>query len=193
MRPFIYVMGPSGAGKDSVLGGVRAAAAPGDRIAVAHRYITRPTERGGENYVSLSPGEFEARRAAGLFAYHWSAHGCDYGIGVEVHAWRRAGFAVVISGSRAHFRALRERRIIPIVITAAPEILAQRLTARGRETPQDIEQRLVRRDQYAVDHPDLVTIDNSGPIENSVQGFLSAIRGLPRETVLEALALSGFR
>lgn len=194
MKPLVYVMGPSGAGKDSVLNGARARIAAHDRIAVAHRYITRPAERGGENHVALTPDEFAARRVAGLLAYSWSAHGYDYGIGVEIATWRRAGFAVVVSGSRAHFSTLKPHGIKPVVITASPDILARRLTARGRETTAEIHQRLARRDQFVIDHPAAVTIDNSGPLETAVQGFLAVLRNLaPQTTVLEALALSGFR
>lgn len=194
MKPFVYVMGPSGAGKDSVLNAARAQIGPDDRVAIAHRYITRPAERGGENYVSLTPDEFATRRTAGLLKYHWRARGCEYGIGVEIETWRRAGFVVVVSGSRAHFGALKGRDVVPVVITARPEILAQRLRARGRETAAEIDERLARCDQFAVDHPALVTIDNSGPHENAVQSLLTVIRCLaPRLTALEALALSGFR
>src|SRR5260221_12325862 len=99
-------MGPSGAGKDSVLQFARAALSADERFAFAHRYITRPPDAGGENHVSLSEPEFETRRVAGLFTFHWHAHGFRYGIGIEIEAWRRAGFLVVVSGSRQHFRTL---------------------------------------------------------------------------------------
>ena len=84
----VYVMGPSGAGKDSVLERARALLSADLPIAFAHRYITRPADVGGENHVALSRAEFALRRAHGLFAFHWHAHGNDYGIGQEIHAWR---------------------------------------------------------------------------------------------------------
>jgi ribose 1,5-bisphosphokinase len=62
-----YVMGPSGAGKDSVLRGARAQLEPADRIVFAHRYITRAPEP-SENHIALSPEEFALRDEAGLFA-----------------------------------------------------------------------------------------------------------------------------
>jgi hypothetical protein len=55
----IYVMGPSGAGKDSLLGFAREKV-PGEPVVFAHRYITRPTGN-GENHIALTPEEFEAR------------------------------------------------------------------------------------------------------------------------------------
>ena len=78
-------------------------------IAFAHRYITRPADAGGENHVALSRAEFALRRAHGLFAFHWQAHGNDYGIGREIQAWRAAGLTVVVSGSREHSRRWRHR------------------------------------------------------------------------------------
>jgi ribose 1,5-bisphosphokinase len=44
----VYVMGPSGAGKDSVLGRARAMLSTDLPIVFAHRYITRPADSGGE-------------------------------------------------------------------------------------------------------------------------------------------------
>jgi ribose 1,5-bisphosphokinase len=176
MTPLVYVMGASGAGKDSVLRGARDALTGDDRIIIAHRYITRPADAGGENHVSLTLAEFTCRRDAGLFAFHWSAHGRHYGIGIEIDAWRRAGFTVIVSGSRAHFATLDpDDDILPVVIAARPDILARRLAERGRETAPEIMARLQR--EPPVDHPAAVTIDNSGPLTAAVQVFLVAVRG----------------
>ena len=74
--------------RTSVLERARALLSADLPIAFAHRYITRPADVGGENHVALSRAEFALRRAHGLFAFHWHAHGNDYGIGREIHAWR---------------------------------------------------------------------------------------------------------
>jgi ribose 1,5-bisphosphokinase len=133
--PLVYVMGPSGAGKDSVLDRARAMLSIDLPVVFAHRYITRPADIGGENHVALSPREFALRRAHGLFAFHWQAHGNDYGIGSEIQAWRDAGLTVVVSGSREHFRTLDGARedTVPVLITASAERLKERLLKRGRE------------------------------------------------------------
>ncbi len=175
MTPLVYLMGASGAGKDSVLRGARDALTGDDRIVMAHRYITRPADAGGENHVSLTLGEFALRRDAGLFAYHWAAHGHHYGIGIEIETWRRAGLTVIVSGSRAHFATLDpEDDTLPVIISARPEILARRLAERGRESAEEIMERLRR--EPAVTHPATVIIDNSGPLAASVQAFLAAVR-----------------
>jgi ribose 1,5-bisphosphokinase len=190
MLPLVYVMGPSGAGKDSVLAGIRAALGPEEKIAVAHRYITRPNLAGDEGHVALTSAEFSGRASAGLFAFRWSAHGCSYGIGIEVEAWRRAGFLVVISGSRAHFATIRED-VIPVLITAETHVLKQRLASRGREDSSSIAKRLGR--EIGIDHPALVRIDNSGALESSVRQLLTVLRQAAPPTALERHALGGFR
>ncbi|MGE4528427.1 MAG: phosphonate metabolism protein/1,5-bisphosphokinase (PRPP-forming) PhnN [Rhodospirillaceae bacterium] len=168
----IYVMGPSGAGKDSVLRAARLAAPP--RLWFAHRYITRPADDASENHVALSDAEFAARRDAGGFALHWESHGWRYGIGIEIDAWMASGSDVVVNGSRAAFDAAHGRypALLPVLLTASPEILRARLAARGRESAEALEARLVRNAGLAVRHPRLVTIANDGTLEDAAHRFL---------------------
>lgn len=172
-----YVMGPSGAGKDTLLAGARAILDPAAWI-FAHRHITRPPMPGDENFVSLAPAEFAARRDAGLFAFHWRARDVDYGIGIEIETWRARGLAVVVSGSRADWRAGAPARAgaVPVLITAPARILAARLTARGRDT--DIERRLARADEFALDAPGLIRIDNSGTAAEGIATLVEALNAL---------------
>ncbi len=118
----IYVVGPSGAGKDSVLATARRQAPP--TLWFAHRYITRPTDP-TENHVALSAAEFSTRRAAGGFSLCWDSHGWSYGIGIEIDTWIRDGIDVVVSGSRGVFAAALTRypSLPPIRITADTTIL----------------------------------------------------------------------
>jgi len=176
----VYVMGPSGAGKDSVLGYARRELGGRYPIAFAHRYITRPAGADIENYIALSPSEFELRRSRRLFAFDWEAYGWRYGIGQEIELWRRAGLTVVIDGSRQHFSEHRTALsdALPVLITAAPDILRQRLIARGREDMAAIDRRLGRARDYAPFAGDLVTIDNSGAIENAGATLVALLIGL---------------
>ncbi|TAJ36513.1 MAG: phosphonate metabolism protein/1,5-bisphosphokinase (PRPP-forming) PhnN [Reyranella sp.] len=176
----IYVMGPSGAGKDSVLGRARALLPAEAPVAFAHRYITRPHDIGGENHVAVSRAEFAVRRAHGLFAYHWHAHGNDYGVGREIHEWRAAGMTVVVSGSRDHFQRTGglDSLARPVLITASPERLQQRLAGRGRETALEASERLDRAGAYAIDDPRLVTIVNDGALDDAAQIFVTLLSRL---------------
>ena len=173
--PLVYVMGPSGAGKDSVMERARALL-PGDAAVIfAHRYITRPPGAGGENHVALSAAEFALRRSHGLFAFHWQAHGNHYGIGREVYAWRNSGLAVVVSGSREHFQKVGglDDNTYPVLITASPERLAERLAARGREDAESAARRIGRSSAYEVNDLRLTTIVNDGALETAAQAFVS--------------------
>ncbi len=67
----VLVVGPSGAGKDSLLQTAREAFRCDPRIGFARRVITRPADPDGENHEPVSEAEFTARD----FALSWSAHG----------------------------------------------------------------------------------------------------------------------
>lgn len=178
--PLVYVMGPSGAGKDSVLDRARALLASDAPVVFAHRYITRPADTGGENHVALTASEFELRRAHGLFAFHWRAHGNDYGIGREIYAWRKAGLTVVVSGSREHFQKMDsdDADTHPVLVTAPTERLAERLSARGREDSGETVERLRRGGAYEVIDPRLVTIVNDGALDEAARAFVSLLATL---------------
>jgi ribose 1,5-bisphosphokinase len=184
--PLIYVMGPSGAGKDSVMNLARGMLTPDMPVTFAHRYITRSAEAGGENHVAVTAAEFALRREHGLFAFHWEAHGNHYGIGREIHAWRKAGLTVVISGSREHFLRLGgiDDDTYPVLITAPADRLVERLAARGREIGSAAIARLDRSEAYDMADPRLVTIMNDGALETAARAFVSLlVRLQPSSTV----------
>jgi ribose 1,5-bisphosphokinase len=174
-----YVMGPSGAGKDSVLAWVREhGAARG--VLCAHRYITRPAHAGGENHVALSEAEFRSREQRGLFALTWQAHGLHYGIGNEVAHWLARGADVLVNGSRGAFERACERfpALRPVLISASAQTIASRLAARGRESEQDMAARLARVDAYPVPEGSLV-IRNDGSLAEAGSSLLKAICAAP--------------
>jgi len=173
----ILVTGPSGAGKDSVMDWARQRT-QGLPAVFAHRYITRAPEAGGENHVHLSPAEFAAREAAGLFALSWGANGLKYGIGIEIDAWMERGLTVVANGSRGNLPRALERypELVPVLITAPPEVLAERLAARGRESSQAVLARLKRGAALTPSGEGLVTIVNDGPLEQAGRALLELIQ-----------------
>jgi ribose 1,5-bisphosphokinase len=174
----VYVMGPSGAGKDTLLRYARTRLE--GRAMFAHRYITRPPRVDGENHVALSPAEFALLRARGGFALAWVAHDMHYGIGIEIRAWLASGLCVVVSGSRAEWpnAAASLPGMLPVLITARPDVLAARLGTRGREDRAAIDARLARASAVVVDDPRLVVIDNSGPLPAAGERLVAAIESL---------------
>lgn len=160
-----YVMGASGAGKDTLLEFARAHCPPGKNLVFAHRYITRPAGYGGENHVALTTAEFELRRQHGCFAMQWHSHGFDYGIGIEILCWLNCGLRVVVSGSREYLSAAREffPHINPILVVADEKEIANRLTRRGREDREEVQRRLDRNSRF-VDllRKNLTIVHNNG-------------------------------
>lgn len=167
-----YVVGPSGAGKDSVIGYARAHCPTGLPLVFAHRYITRPADAGGENHVALSEAEFHWRAERGLFALAWTRNGLHYGIGREVQDWLADGIDVVVNGSRHSLETARTvfPGIRPVWVTAPPVLLAERLARRGREDAAAIAARLAMAPCTIPD--DAKVICNEGPLELAGQCLL---------------------
>lgn len=168
------VVGPSGVGKDTLMQAVHAAR-PG--IVLARRVITRPAEAGGEEFEGVSEAEFARRLAAGDFVLHWQAHGLSYGIPATVRRDLSVGRDVLFNGSRAGLDGARAEfpGLSVIHVTARPEVLAERLAARGREDSAEIARRLARAPTLP-DGLDAIEIDNSGPMEASVAALLAALQ-----------------
>lgn len=140
----LYVVGPSGSGKDSLIDYARPRAPA--NVAFARRTITRLASAGGEQHIAVTPHDFEELLASGAFAMHWRANGLSYGIGREIVDWLAQGRTVVVSGSRAYLpQALAAFPHLQVVsITASAETLRARLVARSRESAAEIEARLAR-------------------------------------------------
>ena len=130
----IYVMGPSGSGKDSLLSALRPRLR-GLPVAFARRYISRPACAGGEQHMALSAGSILSMEAQGRLAMRWSSHGCQYGIGRSIDGSLEHGICVIVNGSREYLpEALRRYPdFLPVLVEVEPAILRQRLLARGRE------------------------------------------------------------
>lgn len=160
----ILVVGPSGAGKDTLLSIARDRLGRTDGVLFARRLVTRPPGA-SEAHGTLTEAEFDAACAAGRFPLFWRAHGLGYALGPEVADVIRGGGLVVANGSRATLVQARKSfsRLEVVLVSAPAELRARRLAARGRESLDDIRERLERAPQMALS-PDL-EIENTGPPE----------------------------
>ncbi|MEM5521733.1 phosphonate metabolism protein/1,5-bisphosphokinase (PRPP-forming) PhnN [Sulfitobacter sp. AS59] len=168
---FIAVVGPSGVGKDSVM---QAMAARDPRIVLARRMITRPSDAGGEDFDNVTVEEFHALHAADAFALSWAAHGLHYAIPATVDAYLQEGRDVLANLSRAVLIRAKDRfaQFEVINLTADRDVLAARLAARGRETAAQIAGRLDRATTGLPDGISALHVDNSGPLDQTVQTAL---------------------
>lgn len=166
------IVGPSGAGKDTLIRGVLNARPD---LRLVRRVITRPTDAGGEDFEGVPPEVFARRRAQGDFALTWQAHGLSYGLPVAEVLGQGD---VLFNGSRAALpEAVRRFPDLHVILVTAPEIvLADRLAARGRETLDDIRARLSRA---AFEMPDGIafqTVWNDATPEIGAARLLAALQ-----------------
>ena len=174
----ILVVGPSGAGKDTLLGLAKAACAGDDNVVFPRRAVTREASPFEEN-EQLSLDAFRQARSQGDFAVHWEAHGHCYALSRALDDDIRAGRTVVANVSRAVVEAIRRAYadVVVISITAPPEILSQRLAARARSSDGRLADRLARAVDDAATVPD-VTITNVGSAEHHARELVRIIKGV---------------
>ena len=158
----VLVVGPSGAGKDTLLNLARSACADDGRVVFPRRIVTRQASQAEDN-DELSPEAFRQALARGEFALDWEAHGHCYGLPRSIEDDVRAGRAVVINVSRTVIGAIRRAYadVVVVSITAPPDVLAERLKMRARGSDGQIEERLSRAVDDAAAAPD-ITIVNVG-------------------------------
>ena len=173
----IVVVGPSGAGKDSLINGARHHFRDDSMVGFVRRVITRQADGETEDHRSVSPDDFAGMEQAGRFAVSWRAHGLRYGIPAETQEELASGRTLVANGSRGALPAFTKayRRIAVIAVTARPEVIAERLRQRGRETAEEIERRLARAAQPWQPACPHVTVDNSGRLGDAQRDFIDAI------------------
>lgn len=173
----ILVVGPSGAGKDTLIDAARAALSDDPRFHFPQRDITRPAEAGGEDHNPVDIPTFEARRAAGAYALSWGAHGLFYGVPIAISDTLAAGTSVVVNVSRSVIEEARERFPPTAVVSlSVPEaVLRRRLAVRGRETAEQIEARVARAAAVPVSGANVFEVVNDDTVETAVTRFLTAL------------------
>jgi ribose 1,5-bisphosphokinase len=173
----ILVVGPSGAGKDTLLGLAKTACADDPNIVFPRRVITRQASVSEENQ-EVSLDAFRHALARGEYATHWEAHGHCYALPRVIDSELCAGRTVIANVSRTVIGPLRRdyADVMVISITAPPQVLAERLAARSRSSDGKIERRLGRTVDEISSRPD-VTIVNTGSAEYHARQIVRIIKG----------------
>ncbi len=177
-----YLMGASGAGKDSLIRYAREHLTKLKAIKFAKRYITRPTDSENDgNHHAIEPVEFDQLLKNDYFAMHWNRHGFQYGISKEIDIWLKEGKQVIINGSRQYYLKARNNypELHAVLIQADREILHKRLLTRQRDSPENIEKRM----QWAEDkikfedQNELFTIiNNNASLKIAGEKFLAILQ-----------------
>ena len=171
----VLVVGPSGAGKDSILAGAKAQCAGRSTVIFPRRIVTRPATA-DENHISVSQSGFDEAIRSGAFALWWQAHGLKYGLPISIDTDIASGRTVVCNASRGVVESSRSRYryVTSVLVTARADLLAARLKGRSRDSDDLLAERMERNGRYADFSADIV-IDNSGVLEEAVNVLTAAL------------------
>jgi thymidine phosphorylase len=173
---FFFVVGPSGAGKDSLIDGARQQLDPAQFI-FATRTITRPADSGGEAHQACTQSEFTLLQQQGKFLITWQAHNLSYGLPSALLEALATGQHVIANGSRAMVAQLSTRvpNLVVVEIGAPAGILAQRLAQRGRESADDVAKRLARKAEPYPEGTRVLRVTNDQTPAIGVSRFVAAL------------------
>jgi ribose 1,5-bisphosphokinase len=173
----VLVVGPSGAGKDTLLGRAKTACVDDRNIVFPRRVITREASASEQN-EEVSRDAFRQALSRGEYAVHWEAHDHCYALRRGIDDELCAGRTVIANVSRTVIATMRRAYadVLVVSITAPPQVLAERLAMRRRSSDGKIESRLGRTVDEALAAPD-VTIVNTGSAEYHARQFVRIIKG----------------
>jgi len=161
---FVSVVGPSGAGKDTLIRCAATQLRQREDVLFVRRLVTR-APGDFEDHDSLTEKAFATGVARKHFALAWRAHGHGYAVPLIAVSAVQLGMIVVCNLSRGAV-ADAERvfgNVVTVIVDAPADVIAARLAARGRESPSAIEARSKREAEisdFSANH----VIVNDGPI-----------------------------
>ena len=178
------VSAPSGAGKTTLCDALRQTRDFVYSVSCTTR-PPRPGEISGEDYHFLSDAEFDRHLTAGDFLEHAMVHGRRYGTlrdtvlhnldaGVDVLVDIDTQGATMIRGGATD--AIREALADVFIMPPNRDELRRRLVKRGTETPDQIEQRLVRASEEMERWRDYRYTIISGSVEEDLLKFRAIMR-----------------
>lgn len=179
-------MGPSGAGKDTLLLGAREKLSRdgNHNIEFVKRAITRSADKITDLEISMTNEDFHAASKRGEFALQYSANNTHYAIPkASLDAGIAAGKRMVLNVSRTVIDQVRDEfgrqgvEVYCLNITASDEILKTRLLGRGRESATEIEQRIKRAKMLTPEGSHVIGIVNEASTEEGIDLVSKALTG----------------
>jgi ribose 1,5-bisphosphokinase len=176
----VLVVGPSGAGKDSILRYAMTKFSGDDRVVFPKRCITRTGDAEAEDHESVDVVAFDAMSRHGEFALMWDAHGLKYGIRRSIDDCLNRQGIVVVNVSRTILKDVADLypQALVVEISASDETRARRIAARGRERPDDILQRVSRKTPAIPAGLQSHRVENDGNLSDAGEIFCDLICAL---------------
>lgn len=173
------LVGPSGVGKDTLKNGSKIIVK--EKVCFPQRTITRPKSKEEDNeYVTIE--EFEKLDQKGEFIFKWKAHLLFYGIRKEhfENAIKKKQ-NIVLNVSRDIIEEIQTKykNVYILEITCSQNIIRERLLKRGRESKEEIEERINRNvflmEKVKSISKNLIILYNDTTIEEGIEKFVKII------------------
>jgi ribose 1,5-bisphosphokinase len=188
------VLGPSGVGKDTLMNGARKSIGESNsQYHFAQRYITRPKSDNpnDEDHIPLSDEDFDGMVNENQFVLHWNAHSLKYGIGREIIEHLSHNRNVIVNVSRTVIEQAQNDfktcNVTVVEINADSHVIRDRLIKRGRESEQDINNRIQRGEEMAAAvkqaAKNLKRVLNNTTVDEGVDRLLVALQYLPEDSL----------
>lgn len=186
----IVIVGPSGAGKDTLLNEIRMDPSLAASLHFVKRAITRNFVQDAEKFWPMSTEEFIKAKERNVFCVTWEAHGLHYGVHQTAFDLVETGHIVVLNGARRALSDLQNtfKNMVVINITADPDVLAMRLVERGREDAAKISDRLKQQNLAVGPDFDVINIDNSGSLATALVNLKTTLKNLIDAQSFQSLA-----
>jgi phosphonate metabolism protein PhnN/1,5-bisphosphokinase (PRPP-forming) len=181
----VLVVGPSGAGKDTLMQAAAHRLQGDERYVFFQRVLTRDAKAGGEDHLPMTEDKFRDAFALGAFCLSWRAHGLAYGIPISMIGALRHGRTTIVNVSRHMISAAEDiwPRVGVIYVDADVATREQRIAARKRELAADIMTRLTRTVEFSTRRAPVLEVQNNGSIDAGVALFVSALGDLANRTL----------
>jgi guanylate kinase len=178
----IVVSGPSGVGKDSLLERMQERGCPFHFIVTATDRPARPEEVDGEDYFFVSTEEFQRMIEQDELLEHARVYGQHKGVPKQqvreaLASGRDVIMRVDVQGA-ATIGQLSPEAVMVFLTAPSEEELERRLHARGCDSPQQIERRMVtaRKEMTRLPEFDYVVVNQEGKLDHAVDDVLAIIR-----------------
>ena len=178
----IVVSGQAGVGKDSLIQRMKERGYPVHFVVTATDRPPRPGEVHGKDYFFLTTDEFKQMEQEGELLEHAIVYGQYKGIPKQqVREAMASGKDVImrvdVQGA-ATVRQIAPEAILIFLVASSKEELEQRLRARGGDSPEQLEERLVtaREEMGRLTEFDYVVVNPDGELDQAVDDVVTIIR-----------------
>lgn len=170
----VVISGPSGVGKDAVVGRMKRLPRPWRFIVTATTRPKRPLEHDGVDYLFLTPPQFAALLAHDGFLEHATVYGHSYGVPrAPVEEALASGKDVIVKTDVQGAATLRTKAPAALLIFLVPPDMAElerRLRERKSETAEEVERRIRTAAKEMARQPEFnyVVVNHTGCLEQTV-------------------------